>query len=60
MSGKPIVSKNAPNLISLVNRMYSHAGKRFTAKELASGLTCKPNSVYLYIYTCILFCISNR
>lgn len=59
MSGKPIVSKNAPNLVSLVNHMYLNAGKRFTAKELASGLTCKPNSVYLYIRAAALYYPDN-
>lgn len=57
--GKPIVSKNAPNLVTLVNLMYSNSGKRFNAKELAPYLTCKPNSIYLYIRAAMLYYPEN-
>ena len=58
-TGKPIVSKSAPNLVTLINCMYSNPGKRFTAKDLAPRLSCKPNSIYLYIRAASLYYPDN-
>lgn len=59
MSGKPIVSKHAPNLDAIISTLQSNPDKPYTAKDLAPYLTCKPASVYIYLRAAVAYYPDN-